>query len=89
MRILVVDDSVVFRSQIRNALEGLGGIEVSATAANGKIALARIEEVPVDLVILDLEMPEMGGLELLKIMRERGHKQTVIVFAAPSGAGVD
>ncbi len=89
LRILVVDDSVVFRSQIKAALEDIDGITVVGSAANGKIALERIEQGTVDVVILDLEMPEMSGLEMLGIMRQRGLQQTVIVFAAPSGSGVE
>lgn len=89
LRILVVDDSVVFRSQIKAALEDIDGITVVGSAANGKIALERIEQGTVDVVILDLEMPEMSGLEMLSIMRQRGMRQTVIVFAAPSGTGVE
>ena len=87
MRILVVDDSVVFRSQIKAAIDGIDGMTVVGSAANGKIALERLEQLSVDIVILDLEMPEMNGLEMLGEMHKRGLKQTVIVFAAPSLTG--
>lgn len=87
MRILIVDDSVVFRSQIKGALEGVQGLEVVGVAANGKIALDRLEQMPVDLIVLDLEMPEMNGMQTLAEMRKRNLRQKVIVFAAPSQVG--
>ncbi|MES2614105.1 MAG: chemotaxis-specific protein-glutamate methyltransferase CheB [Bdellovibrionota bacterium] len=89
MRILVVDDSVVFRSQIKSALEGIEGIVVPHTAANGKIALERLEQSSIDVVILDMEMPEMDGMAVLAEMQKRKLTQKVIVFAAPTGSGID
>lgn len=87
MRILIVDDSVVFRSQIKAAFDGIPGIEVAGTAANGKIALDRLEQIPVDVVILDLEMPEMNGLQTIQEMQKRKMPQKVIVFASPTQSG--
>jgi len=87
MRVMVVDDSVVFRSQLKNCLDGEEGISVVATAANGKIALDRLEKESCDLIILDLEMPEMNGLEFLEEFRRRKHTQRVIIFAAPTKEG--
>ena len=89
MRILVVDDSVVFRSQIKSALDAIEGIVVAQTAANGKIALDRLEQNTIDVVILDLEMPELDGISTLKEMRKRGFNQKVIVFASASKSAVD
>lgn len=89
MRVLIVDDSVVFRSQIKSALEENKEIVVVNTAANGKIGLERLEQNVVDIVILDLEMPVMDGLQMLEEMRKKGYQQKVIIFAAPTGEGVD
>jgi two-component system chemotaxis response regulator CheB len=87
MRVIVVDDSVVFRSQLKSCLDGADGISVIATAANGKIALDRLEMEVCDLVILDLEMPEMNGLQFLAELRKRKFPQRVIVFAASTKEG--
>jgi two-component system chemotaxis response regulator CheB len=86
---MVVDDSVVFRSQIKRCLDDVDGIQVLATASNGKLALSLLDVHPCDVVILDLEMPEMNGLEFLQELRTRGLPQRVIVFASPTkdGAG--
>ena len=84
MKVLVVDDSVTFRSAIKAALSGQSDIEVSGTAANGKIALSKLQDGPFDLMILDLEMPDMDGLETLQAMKERGIVVQTLIFAAPT-----
>lgn len=82
MRVLVVDDSVTFRSLIKKALEGIDGIEVVGAASNGRIALDMIEQKNVEIVTLDLNMPEMDGLQFLeKLGPSRLAKLRVIVFA--------
>lgn len=65
IRVLVVDDALVIRGLISRMLEAAGGIEVVATAADGKRALSLLERNPVDVVVLDIEMPVMDGLEAL------------------------
>lgn len=87
MRVLIVDDSVVFRSQIKVALEGVPGITVAGVAANGKIALEKMEQSKVDVVVLDLEMPELDGMQTLAEMKRRQWRQRVIVFAAATKSG--
>lgn len=87
MRVIVVDDSVVFRSQIKAALEGVPGISIVAVAANGRIALDRLEQHGCDLMVLDMEMPEMNGIETLAALRRLGLPTKVIVFASPTKDG--
>jgi len=87
MRVLVVDDSVLFRRAISMALEGVPGVEVVGAAANGRLALARMEALRPDLVTLDIEMPEMNGLEVLEAMRSGGLDAGVIVLSAHTGKG--
>jgi two-component system chemotaxis response regulator CheB len=89
IRVLIVDDSVVFRTQIRSALESIEGIEVVGTSSNGKIALERLGQLGIDLVTLDLEMPEMGGVETLKEMKRLGFPQKVIVLSSASKRGAE
>ncbi|KAB8029779.1 chemotaxis-specific protein-glutamate methyltransferase CheB [Fluviispira multicolorata] len=89
MRVLIVDDSVVFRSQIKSALEGINDIVVVTSAANGKIALERLEQNTIDVIILDLEMPVMDGITMLEEMKKKSFLQKVIVFATPTGEGID
>jgi two-component system, chemotaxis family, chemotaxis protein CheY len=69
-RILVVDDSHIVRTMVRKAI-AMSGAEVGAVheAANGRDALAVLAASPVDVVFTDVNMPEMGGVELVERMR--------------------
>lgn len=86
---MVVDDSIVFRSQISSALSGVEGIEIVATAANGRIALQKLDQFQVDLITLDMEMPELNGLETLKLIRQKGIKVKIIVFSSQTIRGAE
>ena len=66
IRVLVVDDAVVFRRLLAEELSRDPALEVVGTAANGRIALAKMAQVNPDVVILDVEMPEMDGLATLE-----------------------
>lgn len=87
VRVLIVDDSVVYRSQIQTALSYLPEVKVVGTASNGKIALEKLEQIDVDLLILDLEMPEMNGIQTLRELRKRNHLVKVLVFSSGSRKG--
>jgi two-component system chemotaxis response regulator CheB len=89
LRVLVVDDSAVFRTQIRTALESIEGVEVVGTAPNGKIALDKIKATPVDLMSLDLEMPEMDGLSVLAEIRSQSIAVKTLVFSSHSKRGTE
>lgn len=80
IRVLVVDDAVVFRRLLTEELNKDQAIEVAGTASNGKIALARIPQVNPDIVILDVEMPEMDGLKALAELRKTWPRLPVIMF---------
>ncbi len=81
-RVLVVDDSVVTRQFLSENLGGQPGIEVVGVAANGRIALAKLDRLMVDVIILDVEMPEMDGLATLRELRRRPTRPRVIMFSA-------
>jgi two-component system, chemotaxis family, protein-glutamate methylesterase/glutaminase len=86
-RVLVVDDAVVFRRLVSEELSADPAIEVVGTAANGLIALAKLPQLNPDLVILDVEMPEMDGLTALKELRKTYPKLPVIMFSALTERG--
>jgi two-component system response regulator AtoC len=79
-RILVVDDEEKMRRLLELTLKNMGH-EVTQ-AADGAEALARFEEAPFDLVLTDLKMPGTDGIQLLRILRERGEEAPVIVLTA-------
>ncbi|MGL5063952.1 MAG: protein-glutamate methylesterase/protein-glutamine glutaminase [Microcoleus sp.] len=87
IKILVVDDSVVVRRLLTNVLEGDPDLEVVGVAANGKIALAKISQVHPDAIVLDVEMPEMNGLETLAAIRQQDKNIPVIMFSALTELG--
>jgi len=80
--VLVVDDTSLFRRIISDALAGIPGVEVVGTASNGKLALTRMAQLQPDLITLDIEMPEMNGIEVLEAMRASGHKSTVVMLSS-------
>jgi two-component system chemotaxis response regulator CheB len=81
VRVLVVDDAVVIRRILTDVLSQDPDIEVVGTAANGKIALAKIEQLRPDIITLDVEMPEMDGLATLQALRERDWTIPVVMFS--------
>ncbi|HUI53826.1 MAG TPA: chemotaxis response regulator protein-glutamate methylesterase [Bryobacteraceae bacterium] len=82
IRILVVDDTAVFRRIVSDALAGVPGVEVVGTASNGRLALSRMAALQPDMVTLDIEMPEMNGIEVLEAMGPASLKAGVIVLSS-------
>jgi two-component system chemotaxis response regulator CheB len=71
IRILIVDDTIVYRKIVSDVLSDLPGVEVVGSAHNGKAAITKIASLNPDLLTLDIEMPEMNGLEVLEYMKEK------------------
>jgi DNA-binding response OmpR family regulator len=78
--ILIVDDEPNVRLVFRTALES-AGYSVT-TAEDGEKALTWLEDAPFDLVLLDLLMPGVGGMEALERLREAGHEVPVVIVTA-------
>src|SRR3954447_13335930 len=85
--VLVVDDSVVVRRLIVDALSADAEIEVVGTAANGLLAQAKIDQLKPDLITMDIEMPQMDGIEAVRELRKRHKQIPVIMFSTLSAAG--
>jgi two-component system chemotaxis response regulator CheB len=90
IRVLIVDDAVVVRRMVADILAADDAIEVVGTAANGRIALSKIAQLKPDLVTLDLEMPDMDGLETLAAVRQTYPHLPIVVLSrrAQSGAAI-
>lgn len=82
IRVLLADDHVVVRAGIRQFLEQSPGIQVVAEAANGKEACALIQESRPDVAVLDIQMPEMSGIEVTRWMRSQHMTTGVLVLTA-------
>ena len=87
IRVLIVDDSAVMRSLLRSVVSTDSALEVAGTASDGLSALNALTVIQPDLVLLDVEMPVMDGLETLKQMRERAPRLPIIMCSALTQRG--
>jgi len=81
VRVLVVDDSALMRKLIPQILARDGDIEVVGTAMDGAFGLKKVEELKPDVVTLDLEMPRMDGMEMLRQITRKTKVPVIIVSA--------
>lgn len=87
IRVMIVDDAVVIRRIVSDVLGADPDIEVAGSAANGKIAIAKLPMIVPDLVTLDVEMPEMDGIQTLRELRKVYPKLPVIMFSTLTARG--
>ena len=82
VRVLLVDDEALMRSGLRLMIDGARGIEVIGEAADGRDALDQVGELAPDVVLMDIRMPRMNGLEALAALRARGATARVVMLTA-------
>ena len=87
MKVLVADDSILFRRVMAEVLASLPDVEVVGQAPNGKLAVQKVRELRPDLLTLDMEMPEMDGLAVLDALKQAGDAPAVIVVSALTRQG--
>lgn len=85
--VLIVDDSALMRSLIGRIIESTPGLKIADKAMNGKFALQKLERAKPDVIVLDLEMPEMGGLDFLRERKKLGIDIPVIVLSSIATEG--
>jgi DNA-binding NarL/FixJ family response regulator len=89
VKVLLADDHELVRSGMRSMLEALGTYKVVAESENGSDTLKAVKEFMPDLLILDIQMPGLGGLEVLKRLQSDDSKvQVLIVSASEPGLSV-
>src|SRR5260370_41030991 len=81
VRVLVVGDSALMRKLISQSLARDTGVEVVGTAMDGAFGLKKIEDLKPDVVTLDLEMPRMDGMEMLRQIMRKSRVPVIIVSA--------
>jgi len=84
--ILIVDDSFVMRTILKDIVESDPALKVVGAVENGKVGLQKTRELRPDLIVLDLEMPEMSGLDMMKRLALVS-KAKVVVVSSVAQAG--
>lgn len=87
IRVLVVDDSVVIRRLLVQALESAPDVEVIGTASDGARALVKAEQLLPDAITMDIEMPQMDGVTAVRELRRRGVRVPIIMFSTLTARG--
>jgi DNA-binding NarL/FixJ family response regulator len=81
-KVVVVDDHPMIRAAIRSLLEGSGRFEIVAERASGNTGIAAVRELKPDLVILDLDIPLLGGIEVIRRLRAAQVETPVLVVSS-------
>jgi len=82
LKTLIVDDEPIARRILREELESVDGVEIVGEADNGAEAVAQISRERPDLVLLDLQMPVMGGLDVIRLIKRGTHIPVVVIVTA-------
>ena len=89
LRVLVVDDTIVYRSCVSDILKEIPDVELVGVAHNGQIALSKVAALTPDLLTLDIEMPVMNGLEVLTELRKHHPQVGAIMLSTLTADGSD
>ncbi|MDR2303779.1 MAG: chemotaxis response regulator protein-glutamate methylesterase [Treponema sp.] len=89
IRVLITDDSALMRNLIGRMVEATPGLVVADKAMNGRFALQKIPRVEPDVIVLDLEMPEMNGIEFLKERKKMKISVPVVILSSIAARGAE
>jgi len=89
VRVLVVDDHPAFRHALSSALDMLEDIEVAGQAEGGIAACDEAEQLDPDVVIMDLSMPDLSGIDAMKRIHERRPDLPVVILTAHADDGTE
>jgi len=89
LKVLVVDDMLTYRAILTQVLKEFEWVEVSGTATNGQQAIEAMRKKPADLVLIDLEMPVMNGLQAVPLLRTQFPQSQVILISGTNQSSAD
>jgi len=87
LKVMVVDDSALYRQLVKNVLRNIADVDVIGLACTGKEALEKIPQLQPDLLTLDVQMPDMNGLELLREIKQRRLPVKAIMLSSLTAHG--
>ncbi len=85
IKVLIAEDNAVYRQSLYRMLQEEEGIEVLEPARDGREAIEKSEQLKPDVVLMDIDMPEKGGLSATRTIRERWPRVRVIILTLHSG----
>jgi len=89
LRVLIVDDSISFRAVLARVCADIEGVEVVGSAYNGRAAIEKAGILKPDLVTLDIDMPEMDGLEVLQLMKSAAPDSSCVMITSLSSRSAE
>jgi two-component system chemotaxis response regulator CheB len=89
IQIMIVDDSVVVRKVLMNVLSSDPDLAIAGWASNGRLELAKLQTLRPDIILLDIEMPEMNGLETIPGIRKNLPRTPIIMFSTLTERGAE
>lgn len=87
LKVLIVDDTIVYRKIVGDVLKEIPGVEIIGVANNGKIALSKIKTLKPDILTLDIEMPEVNGIEVLEQLHQMPSPPLAIMLSTLTQQG--
>jgi DNA-binding NarL/FixJ family response regulator len=89
LRVLIVDDHPAFRRALTSALRLVKNVEVAGEAGGGAAAAERVDELGPDVVLMDLSMPDVNGIEAMRRIHEKQPDLPVVILTAHADAGIE
>ena len=80
LRFVIADDHEIVREGLRSLLEKQPGWKVIAEAGNGRVAVEKVKELEPDVAVIDIQMPEVDGIEATRLIRESGCRTKVLIL---------
>jgi two-component system chemotaxis response regulator CheB len=87
LRVLIVEDSALYRQLVRNVMREVAGVDVVGAANSGKEALEQLDQLDPDLLTLDVRMPDVDGIAVLKELKRRRSRTKAIMLSGLTAAG--